>query len=89
MGRILSGTITVGDSVNVLGEGYTLEDDEDMSTQRVSGVSFFQCRYRIEFESLCAGNWVLLEGVDASILKTATITQHRGAEDAYAVSLLT
>ncbi len=31
-------------------------------------------RYFIEVDRVPAGNWVLLEGVDSAIVKTATIT---------------
>ena len=31
-------------------------------------------RYKVKVESIPAGNWVLLSGVDSSIVKTATIT---------------
>ena len=38
-----------------------------------------QARYRIDITRAVAGNWVLLEGVDESIVKTATITGNVGA----------
>jgi translation elongation factor EF-G len=63
--------------VRVLGETYTLEDEEDMATRDVASVSVGQGRYRIELNRARAGNWVLLEGVDQPINKTATITQVR------------
>ena len=37
-GRVVSGTIKVGDTVSVLGEGYTLEDDEDMTVKTVTDI---------------------------------------------------
>ena len=40
-------------------------------------------RYRIEVDGAPAGNWVLLEGVDNSIVKTATITDKLVDEDLY------
>lgn len=73
-GRIFSGTITKGQSVAVLGEGYSLEDEEDKNIKVVSRLWISEARYRIEIPSAGAGNWVLLEGVDGSIIKTATIT---------------
>ena len=39
------------------------------------------CRYTIEITKVPAGNWVLIEGVDQTITKTATITQISGSED--------
>lgn len=30
-------------------------------------------RYKLDMDILTAGNWVLLEGIDASIIKTSTL----------------
>lgn len=38
-------------------------------------------RYHIEVNRVPAGNWVLIEGVDQPIVKTATITEPRGNEE--------
>jgi len=65
-----------------LGEAYSLEDEEDMATREVGSISVGQGRYRMEISRVRAGNWVLLEGVDAPINKTATITSVKGNEDA-------
>lgn len=35
LGRVLSGSIRPGDSVRVLGEGYSLDDEEDMAIKEV------------------------------------------------------
>ncbi len=80
-GRILSGTIKVGQKVRVLGEGYSPDDDEDMSIQEVSGLAIFNSRYKSPMNSVSAGNWVLISGVDTSIVKTATITDMDHDED--------
>ncbi|KAJ3000558.1 U5 small nuclear ribonucleoprotein component [Globomyces sp. JEL0801] len=63
-GRIFSGTIKVGQKVRVLGEGYSPDDEEEMTVQEAF-----------------AGNWVMIHGVDSSILKTATITDTNVDED--------
>ncbi|XP_016112702.1 116 kDa U5 small nuclear ribonucleoprotein component-like, partial [Sinocyclocheilus grahami] len=39
-------------------------------------------RYQIEVNRVPAGNWVLIEGCDQPIVKTATITEPRGNEEA-------
>lgn len=45
-------------------------------------ISFLCCsRYHIEVNRVPAGNWVLIEGVDQPIVKTATITEPRGNEE--------
>lgn len=85
-GRVMSGTVRAGHQVKVLGENYTLEDEEDMKVKEISRLWLSEARYhqfkdyiltaryRVEVDEIPAGNWVLLEGIDESILKTATIT---------------
>jgi U5 small nuclear ribonucleoprotein component len=34
-GRIISGTLKKGDEVKVLGEGYTIEDEEDLVVKTI------------------------------------------------------
>ncbi len=38
-------------------------------------------RYQIEVNRVPAGNWVLIEGVDQPIVKTATITDPSGNDE--------
>lgn len=57
----------------MLGEAYTPDDDEDMAFATVSNVWIPRGRSRTEVMMARAGNWVLLGGVDADIVKTATI----------------
>ncbi|KAG1674860.1 hypothetical protein FOA52_015250 [Chlamydomonas sp. UWO 241] len=73
LGRIMSGTLRPGDSVKVLCEGYTPEDEEDSSVAEVTKVSVYQARYRVPVSKATAGNIVLIEGVDATITGTATL----------------
>ena len=80
-GRVMSGTVKAGSMVQVRGEKYTFEDSEDSATCEVAGVSVSQGRYRIDVTRVPAGNWVMLEGVDGPIRKTATITDAE-SEDA-------
>lgn len=72
-GRVLSGTVKVGDRVRVLGEGFSQDDDEDSALATVEGVWVNESRYSLESEGIAAGSWVSLGGVDANITKTATI----------------
>ncbi|XP_044152958.1 116 kDa U5 small nuclear ribonucleoprotein component [Bufo gargarizans] len=81
-GRVLSGTIHAGQPVKVLGENYTLEDEEDSQVCTVGRLWVSVARYHIEVNRVPAGNWVLIEGVDQPIVKTATITEPRGNEEA-------
>lgn len=43
-GRVMSGTVQVGDRVKVLGEGYSLEDEEDMVLGIVEGLLIDESR---------------------------------------------
>lgn len=59
--------------MKVLGEGYTPEDEEDAAVKRVTALWILQARYRVPLAAAGPGNWVLIEGIDASISKTATV----------------
>ncbi|CAL1353374.1 unnamed protein product [Linum trigynum] len=72
-GRVYSGKIMTGQSVKVLGEGYSPEDEEDMTVKEVTKLCVYQARYRLPISMAPPGSWVLIEGVDASIMKTATL----------------
>ncbi len=61
---------------------YTQEDEEDMVEQDISNLWVYEARYRVPIDRAVAGSWVLIEGVDSSIMKTATIT-YEGNDDAY------
>ena len=82
-GRVLSGTLRKGMEVKVLGEGYSLEDEEDMAKAYVEDIWVGESRYFIPAEEIPAGNLVLLGGVDASISKTATIASGTADDDLY------
>nr|CAG4711326.1 unnamed protein product [Naegleria fowleri] len=82
-GRVMSGTIKKGDTVKVLGEGYTPTDEEDMSITDTSNLYIYNSRYRVSVDSVSAGNWVLIEGIDATINKTATIYRSTAHEDTF------
>ena len=38
-------------------------------------------RYTVELNRVPAGNWVLVENIDQTVTKTATVTQLSGCED--------
>ncbi|TQV96452.1 elongation factor 2 [Cordyceps javanica] len=84
-GRVLSGTARPGMQVRVLGEGYSLDDEEDMAMATIDRVLIGETRYNIPTDGVPAGNLVLLDGVDNSIVKTATIVPPTldDDEDAY------
>lgn len=80
-GRVLSGTARPGMQVRVLGEGYSLDDEEDMAMATISDVFIAETRYNIPTDGVPAGNMVLLGGVDNSIVKTATIVPPKLDDD--------
>ncbi|KAL9399707.1 hypothetical protein Peur_008668 [Populus x canadensis] len=83
-GRVYSGKIMTGQCVKVLGEGYSPEDEEDMTVKEVTKLWVYQARYRLPISMAPPGSWVLIEGVDASIMKTATLSNvNYNEEDIY------
>lgn len=84
-GRIMSGTARPNEQVRVLGEGYSLDDEEDMTAATINDTWLACSRYNIPTSGVPAGNWVLLSGVDNSIVKSATIVPLKlpDDEDAY------
>lgn len=80
-GRVLSGTIKVSQTVNVLGEGYSPDDEENMFVKQITGLAIFESRYKVNVDQVPCGSWVLISGIDQSIIKTATITDQ--LEDAH------
>ncbi|KAJ0165172.1 Pre-mRNA-splicing factor cwf10 [Colletotrichum tanaceti] len=80
-GRVLSGTARPGMQVRVLGEGYSTDDDEDMAMATISDVFIGESRYNIPTDGVPAGNYVLLGGVDNSIVKTATLVAPKLEDD--------
>ena len=83
LGRVMSGTLKKGQRVRVLGEAYSPDDEEDCVVKTVTDLWVYQARYRIPVEEAAAGNWVLIEGVDGSISKTATLVPEFSDEDCY------
>ena len=73
-GRIYSGTLRAGERVKILGEAYSIDDEEDMSYADATTLSLAQGRYRMDIPEAYAGNLVLVEGIDGPINKTATVT---------------
>jgi U5 small nuclear ribonucleoprotein component len=82
-GRVMSGTVTRGQQVKVLGEGYSPEDEEDMTLQVVDSVWVSEARYQIGTEGIPAGNYCLLSGIDNSIIKSATVVDRAITDDLY------
>ncbi|KAK4550106.1 hypothetical protein LTR36_003073 [Oleoguttula mirabilis] len=80
-GRVMSGTARPGQQVRVLGENYSLDDEEDMVNATIEHVWIAESRYNVPVSGVPAGNFVLLGGVDNSIVKTATIVSPKLPDD--------
>ncbi|MCJ1444185.1 MAG: hypothetical protein MMC23_004686 [Stictis urceolatum] len=80
-GRVLSGTARPGQQVRVLGEGYTVDDEEDMATATIGETWICESRYNVPTSGVPAGNWVLMSGIDNSIVKTATLVPMKLEDD--------
>ncbi len=74
---MLSGTIQSNQQVKILGENYTLQDEEDSRYCQIGRIWIYNARYRVEVNRIPAGNWVLIEGIEQSIVKTSTIIEPR------------
>ncbi|CAM1330636.1 EFTUD2 (predicted) [Pycnogonum litorale] len=82
-GRVMSGTLHANQDVRILGESYTLSDEEDSRILSVGRLWIYEARYKVEVNRVPAGNWVLIEAIDQPIVKTATITDVTEVEDLY------
>uniref|UniRef100_T1IT65 116 kDa U5 small nuclear ribonucleoprotein component n=1 Tax=Strigamia maritima TaxID=126957 RepID=T1IT65_STRMM len=82
-GRIMSGTLQANQDVRILGETYTLQDEEDSRILTVGRLWINEARYKIEVNRVPAGNWVLIEGIDQPIVKTSTITDVSPHDEIY------
>uniref|UniRef100_A0A060T6H6 116 kDa U5 small nuclear ribonucleoprotein component n=1 Tax=Blastobotrys adeninivorans TaxID=409370 RepID=A0A060T6H6_BLAAD len=85
LGRVLSGTIHQGHQVKVLGEQYSLDDEEDMAEKLVDELWIPATRYKVPVNAIPAGNLVLIKGVDGSVVRSATIIDSESREDAYII----
>lgn len=83
LARVMSGTIHAGQEVKVLGENFSLFDEEDSRILKIGRLWIYEARYKVELNRVPAGNWVLIEGIDQSIVKTSTITEVNIEENLY------
>lgn len=82
-GRVLSGSVCVGDNIRILGDSYTPDDEEDSYVKQVTELSLYQSRYKIPLERGHAGTLVLLGGLDDPINKAATLISESFVEEAF------
>ncbi|GFS72205.1 116 kDa U5 small nuclear ribonucleoprotein component [Nephila pilipes] len=82
-GRVMSGTLQANQDVRILGETYSTTDEEDSRIMTVGRLWISEARYKIEVNRVPAGNWVLIEGIDQPIVKTATIVDVNETSELY------
>ncbi|CAG9575403.1 unnamed protein product [Danaus chrysippus] len=73
LARIMSGTLYAGQTVRVLGENYSSQDEEDSRIMNVGRLWIYEARYKVELNRVPAGCWALIEGIDQPIVKTCTV----------------
>ncbi|TKR77312.1 hypothetical protein L596_018309 [Steinernema carpocapsae] len=83
LGRVVSGTLNAGQNVLILGENYSIQDEEDSRVLPVGRLWVSEARYTIEVSRVPAGNWVLIEGIDQPIVKTSTIVDPQVDQELY------
>merc|ERR1739844_864642 len=82
-GRVMSGTVHANQQIRLLGENYSMFDEEDSRSLNLGRLWIYEARYKIEVNRVPAGCWVMMEGIDQSIVKTSTITDLQGQEELY------
>ncbi|KAK9452609.1 P-loop containing nucleoside triphosphate hydrolase protein [Dipodascopsis uninucleata] len=83
LGRVMSGVLRTGQQIRVLGEGYSIDDEEDMAYATINKMWIPEARYKIAVGGVPAGNFVLIADIDSSIVKTATIVPRQHSEEVY------
>ncbi|AEA38803.1 elongation factor EF-2 (nucleomorph) [Cryptomonas paramecium] len=79
-GRVFSGTVKTGQKVRIMGPNYVFGKKNDLAIKNIQRTLLMMGRKAEIIESVPCGNTVGLVGLDQSIVKSGTITDH---EDAY------
>merc|ERR1711954_282788 len=77
----MSGTLHAGQEVSLLGENYAVLDEKDSRNMKVGRLWVYEARYRMEVNMVPFGNWIMIKGINQSIMKTATFTDMQGEEE--------
>ncbi|ODV88859.1 hypothetical protein CANCADRAFT_32310 [Tortispora caseinolytica NRRL Y-17796] len=73
--RTYSGTLAVGQTVNVLGPKYSIDNpSQHCDTMTITGLYILMGRDLVPIQECPAGNIVAVEGIGEKVLKTATLT---------------
>ncbi|ODV61517.1 U5 snRNP GTPase SNU114 ASCRUDRAFT_75515 [Ascoidea rubescens DSM 1968] len=79
--RIFSGKIQVGDEIDVLGENYSKEFQEDVSKCIVEEMYLPCGRYKMPIKEMGSGNIILIGGIDKVVSKSCTIYGKKANEE--------
>ena len=78
-GRVLSGTVSTGQKVRIMGSNYRPGKKEDLYEKAIQRTVLMMGRKVEQINDVPAGNTVGLVGVDQYLLKTGTISDHPDA----------
>lgn len=81
-GRVFSGRVATGSKVRIMGPNYVPGEKKDVATKAVQRTVLCMGRKQEAVEDVPCGNTAALVGLDAVIIKTATIT-NEGKDDAF------
>jgi len=73
-GRVFSGTVSVGQKVQIMGSDYVVGEKNDVFFKNIRGVALMMSNWIETVESLPCGNTVGLVGIDQFLLKSGTIS---------------
>lgn len=72
--KILSGLLRLGDRVRVLGDDYHVErNDEEQASAVVEAIALSCGRFAVDVKQATAGQIVLVDGIDETVFKSATV----------------
>merc|ERR1711954_369105 len=80
-GKVMSGTLHAGQEVRLLGENCAVLDEKDSRNMKVGRLWVYEARCRMEVNMVSPGNWIMIKGINQSIMKTATFTDMQGEEE--------
>ena len=60
----MSGKVVKNQKVKILGEHYSLEDEEDMQVGNINEIMIYQGRYTVEIDKGFSGNWLMFNRLD-------------------------
>lgn len=72
-GRVHSGTLKTGDELVMITEKFSVKDPEHQFIVKIPKLFIYNTRYQVPVDSVPAGNFILIEGLDQFSSKFSTI----------------